>query len=260
MSMAAGLADFARDHQRAKPALSSRATAFVLTVLLFGCFAFLFSQRSLWNIPDRTLVSETVMRLMPEMSRIVYIRPPQPMMAHLIRPRAEDIAPPSFTVAAETPPAPATLAASAAKTSPLDGGAPDGAGTAAQAVSSNGSSGTGAGAGTTPSACFDAAWMQAVTNRVQHFFFYPDAALARHIHGVAMVHIIVRHNGYVDLVEIGTSSGNRLLDAAAVYMVHTALPLPEIPDRMHTDKADVLLPVDFGNTGPAKPAVGSCGG
>lgn len=251
--MNAGLGAFARDHRRMGPAPSSRATALVLTALLYVCFALLLGQRDFWIMPDKPLPVETMLSLLPDAPRTVNVPPPEPFIAHLIKPRSEPIAPPSFTVASDAPPAPATLPASAAEASPLAGGVPDGTGTAAQAVSSNGSSGTGTGL----SACFDAQWMQAVTDRVRHFSFYPQDALARNVTGVAKVHIIVRRNGYVDLLEIGRSSGSRMLDAAAYWMVHKALPLPAIPDRMHTDKAEVLLPIDFG-TGYVNATEGTC--
>jgi TonB family protein len=240
--MTAGLADFTRDHRRMATAPSSRATALVLTALLYVCFALLLGQPAFWAMPDKPMPIETVLSLLPDVARRVVSPPPMPFIAHLIRPRTETIAPPEFTVAAEAAPAPATLPASAAKTSPLDGGMPDGNGTAAQAASSNGGNGT----GTALSACFDAQWMQAASDRVRRFLYYPRDALARHVTGLAKVHVIVRRNGYADLLEIGTSSGSRMLDAAAYNIVHRALPLPEIPDRMHTDKAEILVPIDFG--------------
>ncbi|HEY2009431.1 MAG TPA: TonB family protein [Rhizomicrobium sp.] len=251
--MTAGPADFTRDHRPMATAPSSRATALVLTALLYVCFALLLGQPAFWAMPDKPVPIEIVLSLLPDVARRVVAPPPLPFIAHLIRPRVQTAAPPEFTVAADAAPAPAALPASAAKTSPLDGGAPDGTGAVAQAASSNG----GNGAGTALSACFDAQWMQAASDRVRRFLYYPREALARHVTGLAMVHVIVRRNGYADLLEIGKSSGSRTLDAAAYWMVHKALPLPEIPDRMHTDKVEVLVPIDFG-TGYHNTIEGTC--
>jgi protein TonB len=250
--MSAGLADFTRYHRRMAPDPSSRAAALVLTALLFGGFAFLFSQPAFWSMPDQKLVRETVMRLLPDAPRVLHV-PPPPFIAHLIKPRAEAIAPPSFTIASDTPAPRAALPVTAVKSSPLDAGVPAGTGTAGQGAFANGSGGN----GKVLAACLDPVWMQAASDRVRRFLYYPQDALARHVTGLAKVHVIVRRNGYADLLEIGTSSGSPMLDAAAYNIVHRALPLPALPDRMHTDQAEVLVPIDFG-TGYANAPEGTC--
>jgi protein TonB len=79
--------------------------------------------------------------------------------------------------------------------------------------------------------------------------------------GVVMVHLIVRRDGRLDLLEIGKSSGYDLLDEAATNMVRKAQPLPPIPDRMHADRADGVLPIAFGNVSMNfKASDGTCSG
>jgi protein TonB len=251
--MTAGLGNFTRDHQPIRPAASSRATAVLLTALLFGCFAFLYSQRSFWSIADRAHLSETVMRLVPDAPRTLYLPPPEPVIAHLVRPHEETIAPPSFAVAAEAAPAP--LPATAAKTSPLDGGAPGSPGT--QMASATG----GTGAGSSLSTCLDPVWMRAVTDHVRHYFYQPQGVDRFPITGLVYVHFIVARDGSLLETSIGRTSGNRLLNDAALEIMHMAAPLPAIPERMHADKIEGLLPIAFGQPGDtAKTTVGNCHG
>ena len=253
--MSAGLADFTRDHRRMGPAPSSRATALALTALLFGGFAFLFSQRSFWSIPDRMVIRETVMRLLPDAPRTINVPPPEPVIAHLIKPRAETIAPPSFTIASDAPAPKAALPVTAVKTSPLDAGAPQGAGTAGQVASANGSGGN----GNALAACLDPAWMQAVTEHVHRFFYRPVATGRFPMIGLVHLHFIVAKDGTLLTSDIGKSSGSYLLDEFALDILHRAAPLPAIPERMHASQIEGVLPMDFGGVGGSlKASMGSC--
>ena len=149
---------------------------------------------------------------------------------------------PVFTIASGAPPqAPAPLPASAAKTSPLLGGT-SGTGPMGQAASGDGTGGNGAGL----SGCLDPVWMRAVTERVRQSFYYPPAALAARATGVVTMHFSVRRNGRIDRLQISKSSGNDALDKAATDIMRKAQPLPPIPDRMHTDRVDGDLPINFG--------------
>ena len=114
-----------------------------------------------------------------------------------------------------------------------------------QAASGNGTGGNGGAL----AGCLDAIWMRAVTERVHQFFYYPDAALAVHRTGLVMVHFLVRRNGQIDRLQIGKSSGDDGLDKAAIDIMQKAQPLPPIPDRMHTDRVDGELPINFGVRG-----------
>jgi protein TonB len=73
------------------------------------------------------------------------------------------------------------------------------------------------------------------------------------------MHFSVRRNGQIDRLKISKSSGNEGLDKAAYDILRKAQPLPPIPDRMHTDRVDGDLPINFGVrsfSGGASP--GSC--
>ena len=74
-----------------------------------------------------------------------------------------------------------------------------------------------------------------------------------------MVQFGVRRDGRLDMLKIGKTSGDRMLDDAAYNMVRAAQPVPAIPDRMHVDRIDVELPIDFGDHGTFQPSAGDCG-
>ena len=219
---------------------SARVTAGLLTAALYALFALLVWRASL--APSSPAQSEIVATLLPDRPAKRAVEPLPPFLAHLIRPRAEKPAPPVFTIASGAPPqAPAPLPASAAKTSPMPGGT-SGNGPMGQAASGNGTGGNGGAL----AGCLDPIWMRAVTERVRQFFYYPDAALAARTTGVVTMHFSVRRNGRIDRLEISKSSGNDGLDKAATDIMHKAQPLPRIPDRMHTDRVDGDLPINFG--------------
>ncbi len=238
----------------AQAAPSSRIAAGLLTVALYAFFGFLawltaLAPRSSPGTP------EIVTTLLPDRPNRRADQPPPPFIAHLIRPRAEKPAPPVFVIASGAPPqAPAPLAASAAKSSPMPGGT-SGNGPMGQAASGNGTGGNGAGL----SGCLDPVWMRAVTERVRQFFYYPPAALAVRATGVVMIHFSVRRDGRIDGLRISKSSGNDGFDKAAIDIMRKAQPLPPIPERMHTDRVEGDLPINFGvrsfNSGASQ---GSC--
>jgi protein TonB len=237
----APLSDFSHDTAWARADRSSRVTAGLLTAALYALVA-LLAWWSLTRPPAPPETAEITATLLPDMPTKRAVEPLPPFLAKLIRPRAEKPALPVFTIASGAPPqAPAPLAASAAKTSPLLGGT-SGNGPMGQAASGNGTGGNGGGT----AGCLDAAWMRAVSERVSQFFYYPSEALAVRKTGVAMVHFGVRRNGQIDRLEIRRSSGDAGLDRAAIDILQKAQPLPPIPDRMHTDRVDGELPINFG--------------
>lgn len=247
-------AEFSRDRKPIRVAMSSRVTASVLTSLLYALFALLIWQQTL-SSPESQIAEVTAI-LLPERPHKQIVPPAPPFLAHFIRPRLETIAPPAFTVASAAPVAPAQLPASAAKSSPTEGGVPAGTGETGAAPSADGSNGN----GDALAGCYDGKWGRAVTERVGQFFHYPGAARARHATGVVMVDFVVRRNGWLDKVEIAQSSGDWALDQAAYDMVRNAQPLPAFSARMHLDRIDLELPVNFGVLGlHLKPSAGDCG-
>ena len=250
------LSEFPRRTLPAEADTSGRVTAGLLTAVLYALFALLV-WRGLIAPPSGRGQSEITAQLLPDMPKKHVALPLPPFLAKLIRPRAEKPALPVFTIASGAPPqAPAPLPASAAKTSPMQGGT-SGNGPMGQAASGNGTGGNGGGL----AGCIDPAWMRAVTERVRQFFYYPDAALAVRTTGVVTMHFSVSRDGQIDKLQISKSSGNDGLDKAAYDIMHKAQPLPPIPERMHTDRVEGDLPINFGVrsfTGGASP--GNCGG
>jgi protein TonB len=234
------LSEFRRRALPAEADTSGRVTAGLLTAVLYALFALLVWRASL--APSRPVESEIVATLLPVMPKKRTVEPPPPFIAHLVRPRAEKPAMPVFTIASGAPPqAPAPLPASAAKTSPMPGGT-SGNGPMGQAASGNGTGGNGGAL----AGCLDPVWMRAVTDRVRQFFYYPDAARAARTTGVVTMHFSVRRNGQIDRLEVRKSSGDDGLDKAAADIMRRAQPLPPIPDRMHVDRVDGDLPINFG--------------
>ena len=198
-------------------------------------------------VPART-TTEITASLLPDAPKKRALEPLPPFLAHLVEPRAQEPAP-VFTIA------PAPLTASAAETSPLLGGTSgNGLGQGASGTGTGGNGGTSAG-------CLDAIWMRAVSERVRQFFYYPAAALAVRRTGLVMVHFGVHRNGQIEKLQISKSSGDEGLDKAALDIVQKAQPLPPIPDRMHTDRVDGELPINFGvGSFSGSSTTGTCGG
>ena len=77
--------------------------------------------------------------------------------------------------------------------------------------------------------------------------------------GVVMVRFVVHRDGHLSTLEIGKSSGAEILDKAAYDIVHSAEPLPPIPDRMHVERIDGQLAINFGvRNFNGAPTIGHC--
>lgn len=248
------LSEFSRSTQPAPANHANRMTAGLLTAVIYALLALLIWLASL-TAPPAPIESEIVASLLQDVPKKRADEPIPPPPANLIRPRAEQPAPPVFTIASGAPPqAPAPLPASAAKSSPLTGGT-SGNGPMGQAASGDGTGGNGAAS----AGCLDPVWMRAVTERVRQFFYYPGAALALRTTGVATVHFTVRRNGQIDRLQISESSGDAGLDKAAIDILQKAQPLPPIPDRMQVPRVDGDLPINFGvRNFNGKPNMGNC--
>ena len=239
--MSTPLSAFRRNGTPDRTQASTRLGAALLTLALYALFVVLawWSSASIRTSPATAEITATILQDRPTKRAVV---PLPPFLAHLIRPRAEKPALPVFTIATGAPPqAPVPLPASAAVISPLQGGT-SGNGPMGQAASGNGTGGNGGAL----AGCLDPEWMQAVTERVRQFFYYPTDALATRRTGVVMVRFVVRGNGQVDRLEIDKPSGDAELDKAAIDIMRKAQPLPPIPARMHLDRVDGRLPINFG--------------
>ena len=150
------LAGFPREHRLVRTSMSSRVAAGLLTMALYALLVFLATHRTIWMGAAPAARTEIITRLMPDPPPR---RTPLPkFLVHLIRPSSQSVAAPVFAIASEAPAAPALLPASAAKSSPMAGGAPDGTGTKSGQVGTATGSG---GNGSQMSGCYDAAWAQA---------------------------------------------------------------------------------------------------
>lgn len=248
------LSEFSRGHGPARADNASRATAGLLTALLYALFALLVWW-SLTSVAAPPTTAEITASILPSAPKKRAIEPLPPFIARLIRPHAEKPALPVFTVATGAPPqVTAPLPASAAKTSPMPGGT-SGTGPVGQAASGNGTGGN----GDALAGCWDPVWAQAVTDHVRRFFYYPRAALSTRTFGVVYVHLVVQRDGLLSALDIGKSSGSAMLDQAAYEIVHAAVPLPPIPDRMHVQSVDATMPINFGvRNFHGTPTIGSC--
>ena len=76
-----------------------------------------------------------------------------------------------------------------------------------------------------------AAYMKAWVDRIERIgnLNYPDEARRRQLHGELMLTVGLARDGRVMSVDVIQSSGHRILDDAAIRIVHLAAPFPPIP-------------------------------
>lgn len=76
-----------------------------------------------------------------------------------------------------------------------------------------------------------AAYMKAWVNRIERVgnLNYPDQARRRGLHGQLVLTVGLARSGQIKSIDIIQSSGRKVLDAAAIRIVHLAAPFPPIP-------------------------------
>lgn len=79
------------------------------------------------------------------------------------------------------------------------------------------------------------AWIETVGNEN-----YPEEALRKHIYGEIRLAVTLERDGHVGGVEILQSSGQRVLDQAAIRIVRLAAPFQPIPASIHADRVEVI--------------------
>ena len=86
-----------------------------------------------------------------------------------------------------------------------------------------------------------AAYMRAWVARVERVgnLNYPPEARERGIHGDLIVTVAIRRDGSIDSVDVVKSSGQRVLDDAAVQIVRMSAPFNALPDDPD-DRVDIL--------------------
>lgn len=82
-------------------------------------------------------------------------------------------------------------------------------------------------------AAYQVAWVHRI-ERIGNLN-YPDAARLRHLHGELILTVVLAPDGHVRNVTVNRSSGHRVLDDAAVRIVHLAAPFAAIPREKDAD-------------------------
>jgi len=89
-----------------------------------------------------------------------------------------------------------------------------------------------------------AAYMKAWVNRIERVgnLNYPDEARRRQLYGQLVLTVGLARDGRIKSIDIIQSSGHKVLDDAAIRIVHLAAPFPPIPHGRDTgkDKIDEL--------------------
>ncbi len=280
-------AEFSRNHQPAYVPTTNRALAGFLTMGVYALVLVVATHHS--PAPHRTAFSDIAAPMEPgahQQDRQEAFPQTPPQNAPRPQPAAPNAAAlsqqtasrqPSFLerlfanpAAAPVPslaPAPAPGAGQQPAATPSPGGVPAGQLAFAQSPSAKSSSPNSAstsGQQDAPkaskdkaSACKDAAWARAITNHVRRF--HPVATRQQQAAGTATAHLVIRRSGWLNELEIATTSGNAALDAAAYAMVRKAQPLPRIPDRIAADRIELALPIAFGAAGNFRITVAGCG-
>jgi protein TonB len=225
-----------------------RVIAGLATALLYLPLLFLLLRPSTFLNPVAVTPhpAETLLALLPQPKPRVPVQPD--FITHLIRPQAVNAPIPQIVVAPQPEPAPrAALPVTAAQDTAMAGGSA--AGTGAGAVNGVGTGGNGTG----QSACVDPAYLAAIVRHVAQYFHYPPDAVRNGFTGITYVRFQIDRNGRLKSQAVEISSGRRMLDDYALVLMREASPLPPIPERMHMDRYEGLLPIRFAIQGRLAP-------
>lgn len=88
-------------------------------------------------------------------------------------------------------------------------------------------------------------YLEAVRRHLSRYKKYPPDALAKKQEGTVVVTFTLAHDGTVTSAEIERSSGNPLLDEAALAMIRSGSPVPPVPKRYWDKSGPITMPVDF---------------
>jgi periplasmic protein TonB len=88
-------------------------------------------------------------------------------------------------------------------------------------------------------------YLEAVRRWLSRYKHYPEDAIKKKQEGTVMVSFRLAHDGTVLDPEIEHSSGNPLLDQAALAMLHDGSPVPPVPQRYWDKNGSIVMPVDF---------------
>ena len=124
--------------------------------------------------------------------------------------------------------------------------APAGAGSGSEGASSAGDGNVGSGHGIFGSGSGDPdAYLDQLRRWINRYKKYPDDALKKKEEGTVVISFTLAHDGTVTGTWIEKSSGNPLLDTAALQMMHDASPVPAVPPKYWSRTGPITVPVDF---------------
>lgn len=89
------------------------------------------------------------------------------------------------------------------------------------------------------------AWHRAVFGHILAFKTYPEASRHRSSAGEVLLHFSVGRDGAVQVAQLQRSSGDTVLDRAALDVLRRASPLPRPPAGLREDALELLLPLKY---------------
>lgn len=90
-----------------------------------------------------------------------------------------------------------------------------------------------------PEAAFVKAWVEKV-ERIGNLI-YPQKARSRSFGGSTLLHVLINKDGSVQDIQIGSSSGNQILDAAALESIKRAAPFKSFPAEMRNAYDQLMI-------------------
>ena len=90
-----------------------------------------------------------------------------------------------------------------------------------------------------PEAAFIKAWVEQV--ELIGNLHYPEQARLRHLSGSVILHVLLNKDGSVEKVQIGSESGEHVLDEAAIRSVKLASPFTPFPVEMRNDYDQLMI-------------------
>ncbi|MDE2165755.1 MAG: energy transducer TonB [Alphaproteobacteria bacterium] len=88
-------------------------------------------------------------------------------------------------------------------------------------------------------------YLDRVRRHLERYKHYPEDALKKKEEGTVMVAFTLAHDGTVTGAWITRTSGNPLLDKAALAMLHDGSPVPPVPQQYWNRTGPITLPVNF---------------
>lgn len=115
-------------------------------------------------------------------------------------------------------------------------------GKAAQSQAASSSSGSGGGAASR-AAMVD--YQSSVLEMLNRYREYPERAKRRRIEGQNTVLLVIARDGTIEVFEMTSGSGSRLLDRETQRMIERVKKFPPFPDSMTEDKISLSVPVIY---------------